>query len=160
MNTKNAGFTIIEVLVVLGLIVVIVGAAGGSLITMLTTSTASSNQAQMLTQVQNTGSWITRDVSSANPGTVTVNAQGLPSMSIDTWTGSAFVTQSIVYAFDANHALWRRINGASPGQLIAQDLDVAVTAFSLNGSTFRLTVKSIVSDRSITRTYEMSGRSA
>jgi prepilin-type N-terminal cleavage/methylation domain-containing protein len=80
LKAGEKGFTLVEVLVGMTIMVLVLGAASMTIITMLRLSPRTNNWAVALRQVQNAGYWISRDVQQSK--TIVVG------------TGSTFLTMS------------------------------------------------------------------
>ncbi len=142
-----------EMLVATALISVLTLAAAGAIQMILRVSDQAKDQTVVLRQVQNAGDWVSKDVSTAKPGTVSVNAQGLPSMQAYAWDGANFTEHTVEYAFSAN-ALYRKVDGTAPGILIAQYIDTQATQFSLQGSVYKFNVQVTYDGRTYSGAYE------
>ena len=148
------GFTLIEVLVVVGILGAIMGVMAMTIMTIMIVSPKSNDQVIALRQVQNAGYWISRDVLMAKEVSTTETGVFL---AID-WDGSGY---NINYVFDDDGELRRELNGASPGALIAEyivGVGTDTTFVPDSDNKYTLTVKASHGDADVTRVYEVSPR--
>jgi prepilin-type N-terminal cleavage/methylation domain-containing protein len=169
LKTTEKGFTLIELLVALAIAAFVTAAASMTIITMMRLSPKTNDWTYTLRQVQNTGYWISQDITMAkgNPP-ITINGQFLPSLYLDVWnnTTKAFEQKHVEYVFNGQ-TLRRKLDDASPGLLIAENMDTVATKFEDitpyppppgQHKEYKLTVKATVNGTSVTRTYQISRR--
>ena len=156
MKRREKGFTLIEVIIALVIMVFIIGVGAMTTMSLLMNCQRSSDQNIVLNQVQNVGYWISRDVQMAK--TVTLDEPGGFPLTLVIPVGTNPDNDySISYFFDDNN-LKRQVNG-SPEMSIAGYIDVEDTTFCPVGSnTYRLTIKASEGEAVVERTYEISQR--
>jgi len=155
----NRGFTLIELLVTMAIGTAIVGVMSMSIVSMMKIAPLNTDRSVVLQQVQNAGYWISRDVQMAQ--VVNLDEPGvLVHLEWDEWDG----TNNLVdYVIDDDDILRRRLNGASPGMLVAQYVVVADTSFQAvvsSNSTYRLTMKAAKGEAELERVYDAYQRYA
>lgn len=154
LKRNQKGFTLIEVLVTIGILGAIMGVMSMTVVTIMKISSQSNDQITVLRQVQNAGYWISRDVQMAKE--VSPTEAGV-FLAID-WDGDNY---DVNYVFNGNE-LRRQLNGSTPGILIAQYI-VGVgtdTTFTSPDSDNKctLTIKAERGNAEVTRVYEISPR--
>jgi len=154
LKRNQKGFTLIEVLVVVGILGAIMGVMAMTVVTIMIVSPKSNDQVIALRQVQNAGYWISRDVLGAKEVSTTETGVFL---AID-WDGDDY---DVNYVFNGNE-LRRELNGASPGTLIAEYVVGVGTDTTFTGpdddNKYTLTVKAEHGDVEVERVYEVSPR--
>jgi len=154
LKRNQKGFTLIEVLVTVGILGAIMGVMAMTVVTIMIISPKSNDQVIALRQVQNAGYWISRDVLGAKE--VSTTEAGV-FLAID-WGTDGY---DVNYVFDEDNELRRKLNGASPGTLIAQYIVIDETSFEEDpevDNQYKLTVKALHGDADATRVYEVSPR--
>jgi prepilin-type N-terminal cleavage/methylation domain-containing protein len=154
---EDRGFTLIELLVTLAIGTAIVGVMSMSITSIMKVTPLNNDRVITLNQVQNAGYWISRDVQMAQVVNPEPSANVLLHLEWDDYDESH---NAVDYVFDVD-TLWRRLNDASPGMLIAQYVVVADTSFDMvsSNSTYRLTIKAAKDEaRPIQKTYDITKR--
>jgi prepilin-type N-terminal cleavage/methylation domain-containing protein len=149
---SESGFTLIELLVVIPILSVILGVISMTIIMMMKVGTQNNDHALALSQVQNTGYWITRDVMNGQ----IISPQPEPGIFLriewDDWDGTP---NEIEYVFSDNE-LRRQVNGSSPGTLVAKHIVIEDTTFAADPvieNQYRLTVKAAQGEAEVERIY-------
>ena len=125
------GFTLIEVIVSVAIMSAIVAGVSMTTITFLTHHQRSTSQNVVLTQVQNAGYWISRDVQVAE--TVTPGeSNGFPLTLVIPVDTNPDNNYSVSYSFDSDKLI-RQANGSS-NTVIAEYINVEATTFSILAS--------------------------
>jgi prepilin-type N-terminal cleavage/methylation domain-containing protein len=160
-NIREKGFTLIEMLIVLAITGAIVGPLAMATTTLLTSPQRSTDQNVVLSQVQNTGYWISRDVQMAR--TVTPSGPtGFPLSFKVPVDDNEDNDLTIDYSFDGSK-LKREFYDSSPAliseTLIADCIATANTTFiELDPCLYKLTVMAVLGDAVVTRSYEVEQR--
>ncbi len=71
-NKRQAGFTLLELIIALAVGVIILAILGGALYQILAGSSSSTNNMMAIRQVQNVGYWVSMDVQQSTPEYITV----------------------------------------------------------------------------------------
>ncbi|MBM3155157.1 MAG: hypothetical protein FJ008_07450 [Chloroflexi bacterium] len=154
---QNRGLTLVELLVAIAIGTAIVGVMSMSIVSILKITPLNNDRAVVFQQVQNAGYHISRDVQMAQVVTPEPSSGVLVSIVWDEWNGTH---NEVEYVFDGDK-LRRKLNGASPGRLIAEYVVVADTSFGAVGGgdgTYRLTMKASKGEASLQRTYDVTTR--
>ncbi len=161
MKRGQNGFTLIEILIVLAITSVIVGPLAMATTTLLTNPPRSADQNVVLSQVQNAGYWISRDVQMASNVTPS-GPTGFPlSLSIPVDSDKNHDLR-VNYLYDGNK-LKREVRDSSltliSETLIADYIDTANTEFiDLASGRYKLTVRASRGQAALTRSYEIKQR--
>lgn len=160
MKRGEKGFTLLELLIALGIMGIIMWPLTMATITLLTTPRRTADQGVVLQQVRNAGYWILRDVQMARSVNSTVPncflTLGIPR---DTEESHDY---SIVYLFDESKL--KRQFYDSGGNLtsetfIADYIDTDNTMFKkLDTGLYKLTIRAAKGQAAVTRGYEVSQR--
>jgi len=161
MKRKEKGFTLIEVIIAIAISGMIMAALAMTTATLLTNHRRSTDQNIVLPQVQNAGSWISRDVQMAKD-VVFDNPSGFPvtlDIPIDTDENNG---HSIVYLFDGNK-LKRQVYDLSDTliseTLIARHINVEDSTFGIQDfNIYKLTIKASRDKAVVERSYEIVQR--
>jgi prepilin-type N-terminal cleavage/methylation domain-containing protein len=167
MNKKNylkGGFTLIELIIVIAVLAFVTGvmALMFNMVTKVSGSTMSQNI--VLSQVQQSGSWISRDIMSAENVTVYDSGTRLCQIVRYMWNGvDSFEMATIDYDIIDNK-LTRAIEPGL-GEIIAQFISshgagtdlTASTSLSEN-NTYILDVESVYKDSNFSRVYKINKR--
>ncbi len=161
---KQNGFTLVELLVIIGILGFLSAAIAMTFSVVTRTSTMAMGQTRALSQVNQAGSWISRDVENAVASTVQPTTGNiLCSMQSSVWNGSTFGAENITYMIN-NGVLTRTSQlGINPANTInvAQFIEgpsADTTYFSSENTTnkyFVLTVKANYNNSVFTRVYKM-----
>jgi prepilin-type N-terminal cleavage/methylation domain-containing protein len=146
------GFTLIELLVVMPILSVVMGVMAMTIIMMIKVGSQNNDYALSLSQVQNAGYWITRDVMNAQTVSPQPEEGILLTVEWNDWDNTHY---EIDYVFDGNK-LRREINGDSPGMLVAQYIVTGETIFEADPESdnqYQLTVKAAQGKAEVERTY-------
>jgi prepilin-type N-terminal cleavage/methylation domain-containing protein len=146
------GFTLIELLVVIPILAVIMGVMSMTIIMIMKVGAQNNDHALALSQVQNTGYWITRDVMNGQ----VISPQPEPGIFLriewDDWDSTH---HEIEYVFNDNE-LRRQVNGSVPGTLVAQYIvteDTTFVADPVLDNQYQLTVKASQGEAEVERVY-------
>lgn len=173
MRKCQSGFTLIEILIAVTIMVVAGAAAGLAIYQVMRGTESNSNQLNVVQQVQNTGYWIGHDIQMA----VSVNATGnvtFPCFLQCSWTawdeeGTAVYHQieytldqesGDLYSLNRNHS---SSEGADNDMLVAQHIfyqpgSENTTSAVYSNPTLILTVTSIFEGQQETREYRIKKR--
>ena len=170
MNRTENGFTMIELLVSLGIMALV--AYGASIAMMQIFPVNARNNAHMtaVNEVQNAGYWVSRDAQMAS--NITTNLT--PYFLVLSWAGNETTNTSSNYSVTYTTQnmtgsnfmkLLRSLSingGANRTTLVAQYIDMASTKCAFSGGVFTLNVTANVSSRypsgTETRTYKVTPR--
>jgi prepilin-type N-terminal cleavage/methylation domain-containing protein len=164
MTYRNqAGFTLTEMLVVLGIVGALSVILTLAMVAVTKTGVTAMEQNRILSQVEEAGRWISRDIQNSI-GTVD-NTTGLCKITnVSRWDGTKFVTTDTITYNVANGVLMRT---RAADNVTMETIDVAqfidppgvggTSILTENESTrvYSLTVKSVYGDSSITRVYKI-----
>jgi prepilin-type N-terminal cleavage/methylation domain-containing protein len=146
------GFTLIELLVVIPILAVIMGVMSMTIIMIMKVGAQNNDHVLALSQVQNTGYWITRDVMNGQ----VISPQPEPGIFLriewDDWDSTHY---EIEYIFDGNE-LRRHVNGNASGTLVAQSIVTESTTFIADPAIenqYQLTVKASQGEAEVERVY-------
>jgi prepilin-type N-terminal cleavage/methylation domain-containing protein len=156
LKGNQKGFTLIEVLVTVGILGAIMGVMSMTVMSIMIIAPRSSNWAIALRQVQNAGYWISRDVLMSE--NVTVDEPGV-FLALE-WDDGGGAHYEVDYVF-SDGELRRQLNGASPGTLVAQYIVEADTSFvvdDLVDTKYDLTVKASHDGVEVERVYGITPR--
>ena len=152
INRSENGFTLIELLVVIPILSVILGVVSMTIIMMMKVGTQNNDHALALSQVQNTGYWITKDVMNGQ----IISPQPEPGVFLRIeWNDWDSTHYQIDYVFSDNE-LRRQVNGGVPGTLIAQHIVTEETTFVADPvieNQYHLTVKASQGETEVERIY-------
>jgi prepilin-type N-terminal cleavage/methylation domain-containing protein len=149
---SEKGFTLIELLVVMPILSVVMGVMAMTIIMMIKVGSQNNDYALSLSQVQNAGYWITRDV--MNGQTVSPQPEEGILLTVE-WNDWDNTHYKIDYVWDGNK-LRREINENSPGTLVAQYIVIGDTTFEADPESdnqYQLTVKAAQGNAEVERTY-------
>ncbi len=159
LKGNQKGFTLIEVLVTVGILGAIMGVLSMTVISIMIITPRTNDWAIALRQVQNAGYWISRDVLMSQIVTPAQNP-GDPLVALE-WDDGDGTHYEVDYVVTDDDELRRELNGASPGILIAQYI-VGVgtdTTFVDDGNNkYMLTVKASHGDAEVGRVYQVTPR--
>jgi len=163
LNKGQSGFTLLELVVGIGIAVVVVGATSAAIMTIMKLTPWNNNMAIALRQVQNAGYWISRDVQmsenitvgNSNPEFLTLT---VPEGNHDT---GQVVDKTVVYEFqDMTGGLSRLIRDDAGAQImIAEYISTNGTsatycAHCTDNCTLNFTITAISGNINITRDYK------
>ena len=160
-NLREKGFTLIEMLIVIAITGAIIGPLAMATTTLLTSPQRSTDQNVVLSQVQNTGHWISRDVQMARIVTPS-GPTGFPLSLKVPVDGDEENDLTIDYVFTGNK-LKRELYDSSPAliseTLVADYIVTDNTTFvELDPSLYKLTAVATLGDAVVTRSYEVKQR--
>jgi len=161
MRQRQKGFTLLEVVVAVGIVGAIVTTAGMTVTTLLMNFERPTNQQPLLQQVQNAGHWMTRDIKMTS--NVTPSApNGFPltlNIPVDSDPNHDYY---IIYLFDGNklkRQLYDSLDNLIAETFIAQYVDADNTTFANIGtSLYKLTIRASLGKEAVTTSYEMCQR--
>jgi len=170
MRQGEKGFTIIELIMVIGLVALITGAANAAIFQVVKGSERSNNHITAVRQVQNAGHWISQDVRSSQE--IFTEDLTPPNFLIITWVDWDDNSYQVVYTLeDVPGTTTKRlvrsesINGGDPEvNVIAQyiDPDPEKTKCEVANGKFTLTITATVGTGSLagteTRVFEVLPR--
>ena len=162
LKGNQKGFTLIEVLVTVGILGAIMGVLSMTVISIMTITPRTNDWAIALGQVQNAGYWISRDVLMSQIVTPAQNP-GDPLVALE-WNDGGGTHYEVDYVFisgDSGEELRRQLNGASPGILIAQyivEVDTSFEEDAVVDDKYNLTVKASCGEAEVERVYQVTPR--
>ena len=157
LRRNEKGFTLLELLAVIGISGIITGVMSMTIIMMMKVSAQSNDYAVALQQVQNAGYWITRDVMMAQTVTPEPSPGVLLTIELDESDGS---TTTVDYIFEGDNKLKRQVNGSS-SILIAQYILQDWTTFEQDDeidSGYKLIIRSSSGEVEVEKSYVVSQR--
>jgi len=156
LKGNQKGFTLIEVLVTVGVLGAIMGVLSMTVISIMIITPRTNDWAIALRQVQNAGYWISRDVLMSE--NVIVDEPGV-FVALE-WNDGGGTHYEVDYVFNGDE-LRRQLNGASPGILIAQHIVEVDTSFEEDAvvdDKYNLTVKASCGEAEVERVYQVTPR--
>ncbi len=155
------GLTLIEVVVGLSIMAAVVGAASAVIITMTRLSPQNGDWSIALSQVQNAGYWISRDVQMSQ-GTIIVDA-GNPTLLTLTLPQTTTENKTVIYQFqDMSGGLKRLIRNdqtASEQKMIAEYTSVPTPpVYNTDNRTLTFTMRATSGKVQVTKEYEAAQR--
>lgn len=158
---EDRGLTLIELLVAMAIGTAIVGVMSMSIASIMKITPLNNDRVITLTQVQNAGYWISRDVLGASSVTLPP-PEGIFIQLYQKESSDDEDPRKVEYVFVDGTTLRREIDDAAPGTLIAQYVVVAETSFEAgvsSNSTYHLTVTAAKDEaRPIQKTYDVTRR--
>jgi prepilin-type N-terminal cleavage/methylation domain-containing protein len=161
LKASERGFTLIEMVAVIGIAAFVTGAASMAIITMMRLSPQNSDWAISLRQVQDVGYWISRDVQMSRGDIIVGN--GNPTFLTLTLPNVTPPNTTIVYRTETMsggvHRLIRNNSQTSPQDNVVAEYISAQTA-AYDGGSLRLTfsVTAVSGGTTVTRNYEATQR--
>ena len=161
---RQRGFTLVELLVVIAVIGLVTGVMAMMFSLVTKVSTTSTSQNIVLSQVQQAGSWLSRDIMSADNVTLYTSGTRLCKIGRYQWNGTDNITSAIIDYDITNNKLTRTVE---PGQaqIIAQFIsphgsgtDLTASTLLTENNTYIFNVQSIYSTSSFSRVYKMNQR--
>ena len=161
MKRGEKGFTLIEVMLVIGITAIIMGPLAMTAMTLLTNPQRSTDQNVVLHEVRNASHWISRDVQMARNVTLD-DPSGFP-LSLDIpFNDNPDNDYSIDYLFDGSKLKRQEYDSLETlisETLIADYIDIEDTTFSALGvSLYKLTIRASKDEATVTRSYQVSQR--
>jgi prepilin-type N-terminal cleavage/methylation domain-containing protein len=170
LKKGQRGFTLIEVLIVIGLTGLISVGLTATIMQVLTMSHHTANRMTAVRQVQQTGFWVSPDVQMAQD-IDTEDDSGTPEFELLTlnWTefgASSNYTNTVIYTLEAMPSgeydiLWREhyIGSSLDSKIkVAEYINPAQTRFYEVAGVYKFQVTATVGDQSETKTYEVKPR--
>ena len=162
---EQLGFTLVELLIVTAVIGFLAGVMAFMFSVVSKVSGISTSQNIVLSQVQQAGSWMTRDIVSSENVTVYASGSRLVTLQRYRWDDASSTIQTIKIDYDVtNGQLLRKVNDGA-GQIIAQFItgpgsDTKVTASTVlaENNTYIFHVKADYNNSSFSQVYKMSQR--
>jgi prepilin-type N-terminal cleavage/methylation domain-containing protein len=158
----DRGFTLVELLVGLVILVIVVGTASMAIITIMRLSPRNTDWAVALRQVQNSGFWISRDVMMARD--ITVGSSNPTFLTLVLPQAAGVDDKTVLYQFeDMPGGLKRLMRSDNTTQiLIAEYISLAddgTTAdYNSDNRTLNLTITAVSGDIQVTKDYISSQR--
>lgn len=160
--SKRNGFTLVELLIVIGILGFLSVAMAVTFSVVTKTSTLAAGQNMALSQVHLAGSWISRDVQNALKGSV-ANTTGLCSMTCFVLNGQTFSSENVTVTYTINNGILTRISqvGANSPSVnnVAQYIDSSGTSFTCENVTenkyFKLIVKANYNGSTFEKVYKI-----
>ncbi len=161
MRQRQKGFTLVEMLVALGIVAVVIVSITMTVTTLMWNSPKISTQQTLLQQVKSAGYWIPRDINMANDVTLG-GPNGFPctiNIPVDQDENHDY---TVDYLFEIN-TLKRQQRDSSgtltAETLIAQYVDTDNTAFeSIVGGLYELTIRVSMGEEVVNASYEARNR--
>lgn len=161
-RVDEKGFTLLELLVAIPIVVFVVGASSMAIITLMRVGPSSTNWAYALRQVQNAGYWISRDAQMSQ-GTITVG-DGNPTfltMTVPQDANPAHNKQ-IVYDFQDIASLssgLKLVRNDGNTIMIAEYISIPTSPVYNSGNrTLTFTIRATSGNVPVTKTYEATQR--
>ena len=163
-KSGERGFTLIELLVVIAITGFVAGVMALMFNVVTKISSTSTSQNIVLSQVQQVGSWVSRDIMSAENVTTYTSGTRLATINRYLWNGTDNITSATIYYDIINNKLLRTV-GAGEAQIIAQFIsglgagtNLAASTSASENNTYILTVQSVYNNSSFSRVYKMNQR--
>lgn len=161
MKQWQKGFTVVEMLVVLGITGLIAGPLTWATINLLVNPQRTADHGAALQQVQNVGYWISRDVQMTK--TVSPSGgNGFPLTLTIPQGSDPDDDYSIDYVFDGDkikRKLYDSEHVLVSETLIAQYVDTDTTTFEpIGGGSYKLAIRVVRGDAAVVTEYEVSQR--
>jgi prepilin-type N-terminal cleavage/methylation domain-containing protein len=164
METREQGYTLIELIVVIAIVGFIAGVMAIMFNVVSKVSVTSTGQNIVLSQIQQSGTWVTRDIISAENVTLYTSGNRLCRISRYQWNGTDNISTVFVDYDIIGGKLLRTVEPGNP-QIIAQFISphhagtdlVASTALSEN-NTYIFTVQANYNNSIYSRVYKMNQR--
>jgi prepilin-type N-terminal cleavage/methylation domain-containing protein len=159
------GFTLVELLVVIAVTGLVAGVMALMFNVVTKISTTSTSQNIVLSQVQEAGSWITRDIMSSDNITIYASGNRVATIVRYMWNGTDF-TQAVINYDVINNKLLRTVEPEA-GRIIAQFISPHGSGTDLTASTgvsenhtYIFNVQSVYAGSSFSRSYKINQRVA
>jgi prepilin-type N-terminal cleavage/methylation domain-containing protein len=162
---RQRGFTLVELLIVIAVVGLVTGVMAMMFSLVAKISSKSTSQNIVLSQVQQAGSWLSRDIMSADNVTLYASGTRLCKIGRYQWNGTDNITSAIIDYDIINNKLTRTVE---PGQtrLIAQFIsphgsgtDLTASASASENNTYIFTVTSFYgTSDNFSRVYKMNQR--
>jgi len=156
---NQKGFTLVELLIVIGITGIISVVAAMSVSQVFTGTIFSNNQNTAINQVRNAVYRISRDAQSANPSSIDVATNFLSLERLE-WESGNWTSHAITYTYTLEEKELRRsYDGSTPGILIAQYIEPAShCTWNTTETILTVTITAQVGDETETRTFEVKPR--
>lgn len=164
---KQKGFTLIELLIVMLISGMIVAGVGTATFQLFRVNALTSDSVSASTQLQNTGSWISRDAMLAQAVTVDNDSETGELRSITLgWVDWGANTHQVVYTLEGSGELKRtysyddELGHHEQTIFVAQSInpDPDKTSCDWDGAVLTLNITAQVGEQTATRTYKVESR--
>jgi len=163
MRRWQKGFTLLEIVVGLGIVGAIVTTVAMTTTTLMANSQKPSTEQTLLQQVQNAGYWISRDVQMAGNVTTT-DPNGFPlilAVPIDDDPNHDYTIKYIFNGDTLKRQLYDSSDNLTSETLIAQYVDTDNTTFSnVEADLYKLSIRATLDNEAVTASYEVKQRLA
>lgn len=161
MRQRQKGFTLIEILVALGITGAVIVSIAMTITTLMMNSQQPSTQQILLQQVKSAGYWIPRDINMASD--VTLGSPNDFSFTINIPVDQQVENDySVKYLFDGNTLMRQQFDSSDilvAETLVAQYVDTDNTAFkSIAEGSYKLTIRVCMGEEVVNASYEMRHR--
>ena len=161
MKQRQKGFTLIEIVVALGITGAILAAVAITTTTLMMNSGQPSRQHTLLQQAQNAGYWIPRDINMASVVTPS-GANGFPitlNIPVDQDENHDYTVDYLFYGDNLKRKQYDSSHNLTAETLIAQYVDSDHTAFvSVEVDLYKLTIRTSIGEEVVTMSYEAHQR--
>jgi len=161
MRQRQKGFTLIEIVLALGIVGAVVATIAMTTTTLMMNSQQPSVQQFLLQQVKNAGYQMPRDIQMSSNVTLS-GPNGFPlttNIPVDQDQNNDY---TVDYLFDGNTLKRQQFDSSdnlTAETLIAQYVDVDnTTVDSITASSYRLTIRVVMGDEAVTASYEAKQR--
>ena len=161
MRQGQKGFTLLEIVLAVGIVGAIVGTIAMAITTLVMNSERPTSQNPALISVRNAGYWISRDVQMTSNVTLG-GPNGFPltlNIPVDDDTNHDY---SITYLFDGNkleRQLYDSLGSLTSETLIAQYVDTDNTIFAAVGANlYELTIRASIGKEAVKTSYKVRQR--
>jgi len=161
MRQREKGFSLIEILVALGIVAAVIASITMTVTTLLMNSHQPTTQQILLQQVKNAGYWIPRDVNMANDVIIS-EPNGFPftiNIPVDQDEDHDYTVDYLLNGNTLMRQEFDSLDNLKAETLIAQYVDESSTIFeNIEQGSYKLTIKVSMSEEIFTASYEARHR--
>ena len=161
MRQRQKGFSLLEMLVALGIVAAVIASITLTVTTLMMNSQQPSTQQTLLHQAKSAGYWIPRDINMAND-VILGSTNGFPfsiNIPVDQDETNDY---TVDYLFESNtlkRQQFDSLDNLTAETLIAQYVDTDNTAFeSIAEGSYKLTIRVSLGEEVVNASYEMRNR--